>query len=238
MDPKETIEDDVFDIDVDDLFKDPEEDTPAPDAPTLDKPNELTKAMSDRINEVKRKEREKAKAEAREEMARDFGFASYEEYRKSKEKSLIKDAGLDEEQVEDVVKKLVEQRLADDPRLKELEAIKARDKANFVNTQLKEINKLIGSNFTSIDQLPPETLAMWEKTGDLKAAYLATQGETIITKGLARTRDGSLSHLAQGGNGAGAKVRALNDEEKAIWRSIIPDITEEELAKKTTPISK
>lgn len=231
MEEKETL-----DFTVDDLFKDDsdliksQEDVKSNDNQSVDEDILMTKAVSERINSVKKK----TETETQDKIAKELGYADYTELQKANEKKLLRDAGLDEEDISGVVDKLLEQRLANDPRMKKLEEYEAIEKNNFVNSQLKEINALTGNNFTSVDQLPKETLKVWELTGNLKQAFLATQGEALLTKKQAARQNGSLSHLATSVNGSPTqKVRPLTEDEKAIWRSVMPDITDEELSKKT-----
>lgn len=230
MDEKE---DKVLDIAIDDLFKDPEEEAPQPEEKPAQETSEMTKAMSNRINEVKAK----TEKETRDTIAKELGYDDYAAMQKAKEKQTLKDAGLDDAEIEPIIQKLVDKRFAEDPRMKRLEELEARDKANFVKDQLKEINKFAGTTYKNVSELPAEVLTMWEKTGNLKQAYLATQGEDLITKGRAGNQNGTLAHLANPGTvGTGLRERPLTEEEKNIWRATIPDITEEELNKKTMPI--
>lgn len=223
----------TLDINVDDLFKDPEDLEPQDQEQDEQQPendNIMTKAVSERINTVRRK----TENETQEKIAKELGYQSYADLQKANEQKILKDAGLDEEELTSVVEQLVQKRLASDPRLKKLEEYEAIERNKFVESQLKEINKLAGSNYTSIQQLPKETLQVWEKTGDLKQAYLATQGEALLTKSHNNSKSGSLTHLANPGNSSlHTKSRPLTEEEKAIWRSVMPDITDEELSKKT-----
>lgn len=229
--------DEEIELDVDDLFRDPEDEEPE-DNPTEGsegsedlKPD--TKAVSQRINEV----RSKTEHDTQERIAKELGYESYAAMKQAKQKKLLADAGLDDEEVNGVVNKLVEQRLADDPRLKKLQEYEERDKAAFVKKQLSEVNKISGQNYTSLDQLPPDVIELWQKTGNLKQAYLATKGEELLTGKSNKVERGSLDHLASGGSAGGStKTRKLTEEEKAIWRNVDPDITEEELEKKTTAI--
>ena len=227
---------DTLDINIDDLFKDPEPNIDEATSQesqsneTEQEKNIMTKAVSERINSVKKK----TETETQDKIAKELGYENYAELQKANEKKLIKEAGYDAEDINNLVDQLLEKRLASDPRLKKLEEYEERDKSNFVNSQLKEINNLAGSNYTSIEQLPKETLKLWEKTGNLKQAYLATEGENLIAK---KANKGSLSHLADTSNsGVGTKKRALTEEEKNIWRSVIPDITDDELSKKMVDI--
>ena len=234
---------DTLNFTLDDLFKDPEEQTSQEPAetkaeqPVSDKPvqeaSEMTKSMSKRINEV----RATTERETRDAMAKEFGYDNYEAFTKAKEKQMLKDAGLDEEDIAPIVEKLVEQRLANDPRMKRLDDFEASEKTRFVKDQLKEINKLTGQSYKDVSELPQDVLTMWEKTGNLKQAYLAVQGEELIGRSLAGKQNGTLSHLANpGSTGTGSRVRPLTAEEKAIYRMVDPDLTEEELSKKTLPI--
>ena len=228
-------EDKVLDIALDDLFKDPEEAATTQDSEkSSQEPSEMTKEMSKRINEV----RAKTERETRDSMAKELGYESYDAMKRASEKQVLKDAGLDDSEIEPIVQKLLDKRFAEDPRMKRLEAFEAKQKESFVTEQLKEISKLTGNNYKAVNELPKEVLTLWEKTGNLKQAFLAIQGEAIIQKSLAGKQNGSLAHLANpGSTGVGTKERPLTDEEKAIWRMVNPDITDEELAKKTTSIN-
>lgn len=228
-------EKEVMNFSIDDLFKDPEEVKPQEEKTqeAANEPSEMTKGVSKRINEV----RAATERETRDAMAKELGYENYDALRKAQEKQTLKDAGLDDEELEPIIQKLVDKRFAEDPRMKRLEEIEARDKATFVKDQLKEINRIAGVSYKDVSELPAEVLTVWEKTGNLKQAYLATQGEDLLIKSLAGRQNGSLTHLASPGtSGTGLKERPLTDQEKAIWRMTIPDITEEELSKKTMPI--
>ena len=86
---------------------------PEPETPPAPTTTPETKAVSKRINEV----RAQTERETREAMAKELGYESYAAMKQAKEKKVLTDAGLDEESAK-VVDKLVEQGLADDPRLK------------------------------------------------------------------------------------------------------------------------
>ena len=223
----------TLDIDIDDLFKDPEESSQLaeeqPSEPER-KNEDMTKAVSERINTVKKN----TISETETRIAKELGYESYEEMRKANEKKMLKDAGLDENDTElmAAIDKLVEKRFSEDPRMKKIEAYEEDEKNKFVKDQLKEINELTGGKFTSIDELPKETLDMWGKIGNLKQAYLATQGSELLVKARAAKNSGTLSHLANGGSGSsGSKQRPLTEEEKDIYRMVMPEITDEELSK-------
>lgn len=220
-------DDKTLDLDIDDLFKDPSDDSSASKL----EPSQMTQAMTARINEV----RTKTEKETMEKIAKDLGFTSYEELQKAKENELIEKHGYDPKDIEAVIEPLLAKRLADDPRLQKLAEYEAREREAYIQSQLAEINKATGQNLKSED-LSQETLDLWSKGIELEQAYYATQGKTIITKGVSQSLQGSLAHLAPGSGAGSIKTRKLNEEEKAMWRAIVPGITEEELSKKTTQI--
>lgn len=227
----------VLDINIDDLFKEDEVDTEAYDNEVSDEqekkePEITTEAVSKRINEVRRK----TEASTRDAMAKEMGYENYADMQKAKEREMLDEAGVDSSDIEEVVERLVKTRLENDPRLKKLEEYERSEKANFVTNQLKEINSISGNNYKNIDQLPKDVLSVWEKTGNLKQAYLAVEGENLITKNRSTGANGTLNHLANPGRASSSKVRSLTDEEKDIYRSVFPEMTDEELNKKTIEI--
>lgn len=203
---------------------------PKEDGKKSNEPSETTKAFAKRLREAT----EKARKEERDKMATDLGYASYEEMTKAKEQQLLKDNGLDPEQVSPIVEKLLEERLSKDPRLKELEELKQKQMEDFAKKELSELNKLTGENYTSIDQLPKDVLDSWKQTGSLKKSYISLHGEELLLKARKETHKGSTEHLQNPAGKAPSptNTRPLTDEEKAVWRLFNPKITEEELNKK------
>lgn len=221
-----------LDLSLDDLFEDPDDSQSSDDNDQTTPPNnDLTKNMSNRINEVK----SKTERDTLERVAKDLGYDNYAAMQKAKESDLIKKHGYNPDEIESMIEPLIQKRLADDPRLKKLEALEQQEREIYVQSQLKAINEATGQQLTAAD-LPQATLDLWAKGIELKQAYYATHGETLITKGNIQQQNGSMTHLASGASTGGAKVRRLTDSEKDMYRSIVPGITEEELNKKTTPI--
>ena len=111
----------TLDINIDDLFNDPDETTQTDKQEEKSNPQneEMTKAVSERINTV----RKKTESETENRVAKELGYESYEDLRKANEKKLLKDAGLDENDTElmSVLEKVVEKRISEDPRMKKLE---------------------------------------------------------------------------------------------------------------------
>ena len=186
------------------------------------KRKEETRAFSKRLNE----EREK--------IAKTMGFESYEQMMKSNEDKLIADKGFNPEEVAPLVNELVEKRLQNDPRLKELEGYRKQQAKEFGERELGEVSKLTGGEISRLEQLPRDTIEEWKRTGSLKKAFLTTHGEEYITKARATSSKGTTSHLHSpaGIPPIADDSRPLTSEEKAVWRQFFPGISEEELNKK------
>ena len=233
--------DDVLNINIDELFKDTEESQPqentsndTEDSKKSDEPSQMTKHMTERINSVRRK----TEVETQEKIAKELGYASYSELLKEKEQNLIREQGYNPEDIEKLVEPLLEKRLANDPRFKKLEEIEQREKEDYIKEQLAKINKVSDVKYNSVNDLPQDTIELWSKGVDLHKAYLATAGENILLKRANVSNKGTLNHLADSSsNGVSTgKVRALTEDEKNFYKSIMPYVTDEELAKKTVSI--
>jgi|LGVE01.1.fsa_nt_gb hypothetical protein len=235
------------DMDIDDLFAD-EEKTPTPTAtpsnPDEDQGNEpsaATLAVTKRINEVREKT-EKA-VEAR--IAKDNGFETYaamtEAKRQAKEDAIIKESGLDADEIEKVVTPLLKQRQADDPRFARLAELEAEKKAKEIDEQLASINETTGQQLT-LEALPEATLKLWEKGIPLEQAYFATQGKALFKKGIPAVNNGTLTHLAPTGTKGKTTTRGYTEEEKAIYQETLAlgdySISDEELNKQTVTLKK
>lgn len=218
---------DDLNFNIDDLFKDE-----AQDADETEEVND-TPSTETTSNSETADVREKIEKETEDRIAKDLGYENYSAMQKAKEKKLLEDAGLDDAEMEELINKLVEKRLSSDPRIKKLEKLERTEQNNFVKAQLDEINSLTDKTYTRVDQLPQDVLALWEKTGNLKQAYLAVKGEELL-RNKSRNEKGSLTHLANINVGSTrSKTRGLTEEEKAIYKMVMPDITDEELSKKT-----
>lgn len=231
--------DEDIELSVDDLFKDPEESQTqdngqgqSSDDSKNDGNENLTKNMTKRINEVRRK----TELEVQDRVAKQAGYASYEDMMKATERKIVEDQGYDPDEINKLLEPLIEKRLSNDPRFKKLEEIESREKDAYLSQQLAAINKISDVKYKSVNDLPEETLNLFAKGVDLKQAFYATQGEGLFNKAANKANNGSLNHLAPLPNGNGVKTRGLNAEEKAMYRMIIPGITEEELSKKTIEI--
>ncbi len=195
---------------------------------------ENSKAFAKRLRE----KTEQVRNEEREAIAKSLGFDSYADMQSKREKKLIEDKGLDPEQVNPIVDELVKKRLDSDPRMRELESLRAKQVQEFGKKELAEVTELTGGEVTSLAQLPKEVIELWKQTGSLKSAYLSIKGEELIRKARSEQSKGSTQHLQ---NPSGTvkqpgKERPLTAEEKKVWKFFNPSLTDEELDKKTTKL--
>lgn len=191
---------------------------------------EKTKAFAKRLKEST----EKARTEERENIAKQLGYTSYSEMLKSRENKMLEDKGLDPEEVSPIVNELVEKRLKEDPRMKELESYRQKQIEEFGKKELAEITKLTNGEITSLSQLDKNTIEQWTKTGSLKQAFLTVEGEKYILKARSQAARGTTEHLTNPPSSPPVNngMRTLTEEEKKVWRFFNPNITEEELNKK------
>ena len=192
---------------------------------------ENTKAFATRLREST----EKARREEREAIAKSFGYDSYENMIKEREKKTYEDKGLDPDEVSPIVEQLVKQRLDNDPRMQELAEYRKKQQLEFGKRELAEITKLTGGRITNLNQLPKNVLERWQENGSLKSAYLELEGEKLIEQMRSEQSRGSAEHLGNpnGSSPANTNQRPLTEQEKQMWKFFNPSITDEELNKKT-----
>lgn len=190
---------------------------------------EKTKAFAKRLNE----KTNAAVAAERENIAKSLGYASYDDMVKKREEQVMKDKGLNPEDVAPVVEELVKQRINADPRMKELETLRAQKVADFAKKELAEITKLTDGKITTLEQLPKNVLELWKQKGSLKSAYLELEGEKLITELKSEQSKGSTAHLQSmsGSNAASSDKRFLTADEKRTWKFFNPSMTDEEIDK-------
>jgi hypothetical protein len=192
---------------------------------------EQTKAFAKRLREST----DKARNEEREAIAKSFGYESYEAMMQERQRKLIEDKGLDPEDVTPIVDKIVEQRINEDPRMKELESFRKQSIAEYGKRELAEITELTGGRITRLDQLPRNVLDLWRTKGSLKAAYLELEGANLIKQIRMEQSRGTTNHMntPSANTQPPTNQRPLNADEKRMWKLFNPNISDEELNKKT-----
>lgn len=192
---------------------------------------EQTKAFANRLKE----RTDKAVTAERERIATSLGYASYADMMRKSEQKVYDDNGLDPDVVSPIVDELVKKRIEQDPRMQELESYRQKQAEEFAQKELKELSKLTGTEYTSLDDVPKDVIEDWKTSGSLKKSYLSLHGEELITKTRRAAAKGTTEHLQSQGTaptGAPTGKRALTDKEKRVWKQFYPNMTEEELNKK------
>ena len=191
---------------------------------------EKTQAFAKRLREKS----EQVRTEERESIAKSLGYTSYDDMIKTREKKMLEDKGLDPDEVSPIVEELVQKRLNEDPRLKELESYRDKQVQEFGKRELAEITRLTGGQITKFEQLSTEVVDEWKKTGSLKKAFLTIEGENLIMRAAAEQNRGSTTHIKtlNGTGSTSSTKRHLTDDEKRMWKLFNPHLTDEELNKK------
>jgi len=219
-------------INIDELFNDSTSGTPPLNE--QDKAS-MTAAMTKRINEVREKAekevRAKVEQEMQEKMAKELGFATYEEMQKASETNLIKGAGLNPDDVEKIIEPIIAKRLAADPRLQELQTLKAKEQDNYITNELAKLEQMTGIKLTR-ENISKEALDLWQNKGvDLSRAIIASNPTDMLI-----ASKGSTNHLAPNPSKSPGKMRALTPEERSMYKYFNPDLTETELNQKTVEV--
>ena len=154
-----------------------------------------TKAFATRLKQ----EKAKAKQEAKEEIAQSFGYSSWQEYADAQTNNKLLDNGLDPESVRPVLKDLIK----NDPEYLEAMKYKAEkeelEKELFAKMSIDALNKKFGTNYSSVNELDPETIEDWNKGTPLEKAFAANNYsklvEMAVKKAHAVNKDNGKSHM-------------------------------------------
>lgn len=205
---------------------------PAPQPGEDDKSKTIeTKTFAQRLKKMT----DKAVNEERQSIAKSMGYESYEAMLKEKEKDILKDKGLDPDEVSPIVDEIVKKRLEDDPRLKELETLRQQKIQEWGKKELATITELTGGKIKKLEDIPQPVIELWKVRGSLKTAYLELEGENLIKQIQLGGQKGSNEHLnnPQGNPPATNETkRIMTPEEKRVYKIFNPTITDEELNKK------
>lgn len=194
-----------------------------------------TQAFARRLKEATTK----ARNEERESIAKSLGYENFAAMQRSREEDMLKEKGLDPEDVSPVVEQLVKKRLAEDPLMQELEAYRNERLQAWAQKELTELSELTDGKISKMEDIPKDVLELWKTKGSLKKAYIELQGEKLIkdmrtgiTSGQSR---GSTGHLStpKGSPSASSDKRPLTQKEKEVYKLFNPSVTDEELSKMT-----
>lgn len=231
--PEDMSVNEFTDEEIKELFGDLEQTTPAAnDTPivqsTPTQSVDQTKAFSKRLREERDKERQK--------IARTLGYDTYEALIQAQQDKMLADKGINPASANPVIEQIVEQKIASDPRMLELNAIHQQQAEAFAKTELKSLSELVGQEFNSLEDVPEDVIEDWKTSGSIKQSYIKLHGEELIRKTRKAVGAGTTQHMQSTGTGSDTSAgdtRLLTDKEKAAWRAIFPNMTQEELDKKT-----
>lgn len=210
------------------------EGTPAQNG-TEQTPVTETQAFAHRLKEATNK----ARNEERESIAKSLGYESYADMQQKREAQLLEEKGLNPEDVSPVVEQIVQQRLAEDPRLKELDSYRQERVNAWAKKELAELSELTQGKVSKLEDVPKDVIELWKTKGSLKGAYLELHGETLIREmqtGIASGQNRSTtSHMASP-HGAPAPAdnsnkRPFTPKEREVYKLFNPDVTDEQLSK-------
>jgi hypothetical protein len=213
-----------------DVSTDAGNETPAEKPPVTE-----TQAFAHRLKEATNK----ARNEERESIAKSLGYESYADMQAKREAEMLRNKGFDPEEVSPIVDEIVKQRLAEDPRMQELDGYKQERMNAWAKKELAELNELTDGKIATMADIPADVLELWKTKGSLKKAYLELHGEELIrqtrTSVVSGQSRGSTSHMnsPQGTPppAGGANKRPFTAEEKAVYKMFNPDVTDEQLNK-------
>jgi hypothetical protein len=151
------------------------EGTPAQNG-TEQTPVTETQAFAHRLKEATNR----ARNEERESIAKSLGYESYADMQQKREAQLLEEKGLNPEDVSPVVEQIVQQRLAEDPRLKELDSYRQERVNAWAKKELAELSELTQGKVSKLEDVPKDVIELWKTKGSLKGAYLELHGETLI----------------------------------------------------------
>lgn len=177
-----------------------------------------TKAFATRLKE----EKAKAKQEAREEIAKSFGYNSWSEYADAQTNNKLLDKGLDPDSVRPVLKDLIRE----DPDYQEAMKFKAEkealEKELFATNSLKALNDKFGTAYSSVDELDSETIRLWNLGTPLEKAYAANNWESIRDAAVKKAnvqKDNGKSHLKQvTGSSQQSTTREITKDELNVFK--------------------
>lgn len=191
---------------------------------------EQTKAFAKRLRESTTK----AVNDERESIAKTLGYDSYADMMAKRDQQIIRDKGLDPEQISPVIDEIVRSRIDSDPRMQELSGYKNAQLEEFARGEINSLKELTGGRISSYKDIPKPVLDEFAKCGSLTKAYMSIEGVNLVTSMRRGGNNGTTAHLGSP-NGAPPRdngKRHLTDEEKNAYRIFNPKITDKELNEK------
>jgi hypothetical protein len=204
--------------------------------PQVDEVNE-TKAYSERLNRdrerIRNEEREKIINSERNDIAKSFGYESWEDYTLAQSNSKLIEKGLDPDQVKPILDELIEK----NPKYQEAMRYKKEkedlDKQIFASNAIKELNSKFGTNYSSINDLDEDTVSMWNNGVSLEKAF-ADNNKSVIQENTlkgARLNETNKQHLKpinSTGSGAQNEDIIVSDKEFKLFELFNPKASKQD----------
>lgn len=194
-----------------------------------------TQAFAHRLKEATSKVRN----EERESIAKSLGYESYADMQAKREAEMLEEKGLDPEAVSPVVEQLVQKRLAEDPRLQELDAYRQERVNAWAKKELTELGELTGGKISKMEDVPKDVIELWKTKGTLKGAYLELYGEKLIREmqiGITSGQNRSTTSHMTSPRGIptpanNSNRRPFTAKEREVYKLFNPGVTDEQLSK-------
>jgi uncharacterized protein (UPF0332 family) len=194
-----------------------------------------TQAFAHRLKEATNKVRN----EERESIAKSLGYESYADMQAKREAKLLEEKGLDPDDVSPVVEQIVQQRIAENPLMKELDRYRQEKVNEWAKKELAELGELTEGKISKLEDVPKDVIELWKTKGSLKAAYLELHGEELIRKMRTSVASGqnrsTTSHMnsPQGNHNppSGSNKRPFTQKERDVYKLFNPGVTDEQLSK-------
>lgn len=165
-----------------------------PTSPVEPEPVDQTKAFAKRLRE----ETEKVRQNERDNIAKSFGYSSWQEYADAQTNNKLINEGLDPETVRPVIQDLIK----NDPDYIEAMKFKAEkeelEKELFATNSIRELNARFGTNFKSVNELDEGTINDWNKGTPLEKAFVANNYTLLIENAIKKHnvgKDNGKSHM-------------------------------------------
>lgn len=193
-------------------------------APSID-----TKAYSERLN----KDRAKIAEDVRNEIAQSFGFATYDEFLRSRQDETIRAAGLDPVVAKPVLEKLVNS----DPVVLAAKRSQSEQSSELLKQKERDdlfaLNSKYGTQFTSLEEIDDATKALYEKGVPLDKAYGVEHLSEVSAKShkVASPSKGHLQNVTGSSSAGSSNKPPLDAKQMAIFRKMLPNVSDEEITK-------
>lgn len=197
--------------------------------PPVETPIDQTKAFSERLN----KERAKIRQEALNEQAQALGYANHEDMLEKLTDEKLTKKGFEPSEIKPLLKELLEKDPVYQEALKYKQEKEALEKDIWSKDELKKVNEKYGTVYTSINELSPEVIKLWNTGISLDKAYAVENmdkiSELIAKKAIATGKGHLTPPPAAGKTPPDNSVREPSSQEIYRFKRLNPGVTDEQI---------